>query len=354
MKSDAFSFASDNCAGVHPTVMAAMAAANEGYVHSYGDDVYTREAVAIINRLFGGDASVFLVYNGTGANVTGISHLIRSYQTVYCAAAAHIHVDECGSLEHYAGCKVVALPSDDGKITSEAMEPYLVGIGDEHRSQPGLISITQPTEYGVLYTPDEIRHLADFAHGRGMKLHMDGARIANASAALNLPVEHFTTACGVDLVSFGAAKNGMMFGEAVVFLDQEAARAFPYVRKQGMQLHSKMRFMAAQFIAMLTDDLWLENARHANAMTRRLHEGLCRISEIKVTRQVHCNAIFACFPKEWIVPMQERFHFYVWDESVNEVRLMTSFQTTTKEVDAFLAALIEEAGKSSKEGVIVN
>lgn len=353
MKPDAYSFASDNCAGVHPAVMAAMAAANEGYVHSYGDDVFTKEAVAKISRLFGGNASVYLVYNGTGANVTGISHLIRSYETVYCAAAAHIHVDECGSLEHYAGCKVVALPTDDGKITPEAILPHLTGIGDEHRSQPGMISITQPTEYGVLYTPDEIRKLADFAHQRGMKLHMDGARIANAAAALQLPVKDFTTACGVDLVSFGAAKNGMMFGEAVVFIHEEAAKAFPYIRKQGMQLHSKMRFMAAQFNAMLTDDLWLANARHANAMTRRLYEGLCQISAIHITRPVQCNAIFACLPKPLIEPLQQRFHFYVWNEATNEVRLMTSFQTTEAEVDAFLATLTEEAGKLAGEGVTV-
>jgi threonine aldolase len=339
LKTDTYSFASDNCAGVHPKVMEALAEANHGYVHSYGDDVYTAEAEKLVRSHFGNQSAVFFVYNGTGANVTGITHLMRSYQTVFCAETGHIHVDECGSLEHYCGCKVVALPTEDGKITPDDIAPRLVGIGDEHRSQPGMISITQPTEYGVLYTVDEIMHLSEFARENHMLLHMDGARIANAAAALNLPMKAFTTDCGVDLLSFGATKNGIMFGEGVVFLKEDLEKAFPYIRKQGMQLHSKMRFIASQFIAILTDNLWLKNARHANEMMQRLYLGITQIPTVTITRPVHCNALFALMPKEVIEPLQQHFHFYTWNEQTGEVRLMTSYQTTESEVDKFLVAL---------------
>ncbi len=336
MKSDQYNFASDNCAGVHPLVLKAIEDANNGYVHSYGDDVYTKQAEKLIRDQFGEKAAVFFVYNGTGANVTGISRLIKSYQTIYCAETAHIHVDECGSLEHYAGCKVAALPSGDGKVHVEAVKEKLVGIGDEHRSQPGMISITQPTEYGVLYSVDEIKSLSDFAHANGMLLHMDGARIANASASMNLSLKALTADCGIDLLSFGATKNGILFGEAVVFFRADLAESFKYIRKQGMQLHSKMRFISVQFTAIMSGSLWIDNARHANAMARKLHTGLLELPDISFTQEVSCNAIFAKFPGKIIKPLQQKYHFYTWNEQINEVRLMTSFQTSEMEIDEFL------------------
>ena len=339
MKSDKYSFASDNCAGVHQNIMEALNKTNAGYVHSYGDDGYTREAVETIKNQFDGKASVYFVYNGTGANVTGITQLVNSYHTVFCSQAGHIHVDECGSLEHYAGCKVVAIPSVDGKISPEQIAPLLVGVGDEHRSQPGLISITQPTECGVVYTQNEIRRLSDFAHQHNMHLHMDGARISNAAAAMGLKLKELTSFCGVDLLSLGATKNGLMFGEAVVFLNQDLDKYYPYIRKQGMQLHSKMRFIAAQFQEMFGTDLWIENAAHANNMAQRLLRGIEKYSQITVTQKVQCNAIFAILPKEMIEDLQKTFHFYVWDESTCEVRLMTSYQTTEQEVDEFIEAV---------------
>jgi threonine aldolase len=339
MKTDQFSFASDNCAGVHPEVMKALMAANQGYVHSYGEDVYTEQAENLIRNLFTDQAAVFFVYNGTGANVTGITQLIRSYETVFCSETAHIHVDECGSLEHYAGCKLVALPSTNGKITPQQIEVKLTGKGDEHRSQPGMVSITQPTEYGVLYTADEIKALADFVHENGMLLHMDGARIANAAAAMNLSLKALTVDLGVDVLSFGAAKNGIMFGEAVVIFDKNQAASYRYIRKQGMQLHSKMRFIAAQFIALLADDLWLKNALHANSMAQLLCQKISRLPGIKITQPVQCNAVFATFPEKALETMQSRFHFYTWNEPTNEVRLMTSFQTTETDVASFADAL---------------
>ena len=339
MKTDTFNFASDNCAGVHPIIFHALEKANEGYVHSYGDDVLTRKAVKLIQEQFGETSEVFFVYNGTGANVTGITHLTRSYQTVYCAETAHIHVDECGSLENYAGCKVVAIPTETGKITPDLIRARMTKIGDEHRSQPGLVSITQPTEYGVLYTLQEIQELAAFSHRNGMRLHMDGARIANAAAAMNLSLKAITADAGVDVLAFGGTKNGMMFGEAVIFFSSDHGAAFPYIRKQGMQLHSKMRYIAAQFIALLTDDLWMQNARHANKMMARLYQGIAQIPHVKITRPVEGNALFAIFPEAIIEPLQQEFHFYTWNEAINEVRLMTSFQTTVVEVDTFIEAL---------------
>jgi len=339
MKSDIYSFASDNCAGVDLEIMRALNDVNKGYVHSYGDDVYTKEAEETIKSKFDGKASVYFVYNGTGANVTGISQLVHSYHTVYCSQVGHIHVDECGSLEHYAGCKVIALPSIDGKIMPAQIAPLLVGIGDEHRSQPGLISITQPTEYGVLYSQEEIKELAVFAHDNNMHLHMDGARISNAAAALKLSLKDLTSECGVDLLSLGATKNGLMFGEAVVFLNNDLDTFYPYVRKQGMQLHSKMRFIATQFQEMFGTDRWLNNAIHANNMAQRLVRGIEKHPHIVITQPVQCNAIFAILPESIIPDLQKSFHFYIWDESKGEVRLMTSFQTTQQEVDHFVEAI---------------
>lgn len=350
MKSDQYSFASDNCAGVHPVVMEGLMKVNQGYVHSYGDDVYTQEARDTISQHFGGNAAVQFVYNGTGANVTAITHLIRSFHTVFCSQQGHIHVDECGSLEHYCGCKVVALPSKDGKLSPGSIDPLLVGIGDEHRSQPGLISITQPTEYGVLYSPEEIGKLADFAHEHNMLLHMDGARIANAADALKLPLKSFTKDCGVDVVSLGATKNGLMFGEAVVFMNKAAETCYPYIRKQGMQLHSKMRFIAAQFQTLFATDLWLDNASHANAMARRLLRGLRDLPGISITQDSQCNALFAVMPKRIIPALQQRFHFYTWDEENNEVRLMTSFQTTEVEVDALISGISQALRQTMSGG----
>lgn len=341
MKTDQYSFASDNCAGVHPQVMKALLDVNIGYTHAYGEDAVTRQAEKMMQELMGEKCRIFFVYNGTGANVTGISQVIHPYETVYCSDAAHIHVDECGAIERYAGCKVVSIPTSHGKLHRNDVEPLLTGIGDVHRSQPGILSITQPTEYGVVYTVDEIRELSAFAHAYGMLMHVDGARIANAAVALNVSLKEMITESGVDLMSFGAAKNGIMFGEAVVLVNPKIGKAFPFVRKQGMQLHSKMRYISAQFIALLTDDLWLKNAAHANRMAHRLYQGLSHMEQVTVQHPVHCNSVFAVLPEHMIAPMQERYHFYTWDHFRKEVRLMTSFQTREEEVDALLQSLAE-------------
>lgn len=337
-------FASDNFAGAHPEVLAALAAANVGHASSYGSDGWTARAEALLREQFGSETAPFLVFNGTAANVVGLATLLRPSQSVLCAETSHLNVDECGAPERFIGCKLVAIPAPEAKLTPASVAPQLKGFGFVHHSQPGAISITQATEYGTIYTPAEVRALADLAHANKMILHMDGARIANAAATLGVPLRAFTTDAGVDIVSFGGTKNGLLAAEAVIFRDQNRAAEFGYVRKQGMQLASKMRFVSAQIAALLENGLWLKSATHANAMARRLEQQVRNIPGLTITQKVEANAVFARVPREWIAPLQERAFFYVWDETGCEVRWMTSFDTTPDDVDRFGRAVAEVAG----------
>lgn len=338
------SFASDNNAGAHPEVLAAIARANVGHVKAYGDDPYTAAAIERFRAELGDAAEVFFVFGGTGANVTGLQTLLRSHEAIVCSEYSHIHVDECGAPEKFTGSKLLTVQPPDGKLTPELVATRVRGIGDQHHVQPRVVSITQATEYGTVYTAAEIAALAAYAHGHGMYLHVDGARIANAAAALGVPLRAFITDAGVDVLSFGGTKNGMLGGEAVIFLDPALARDARFVRKQAMQLPSKMRFVAAQFDALLADGLWLRSAAHANAMARRLADGVRRIAGVTVTQAVDANAVFAILPRECIAPLQEESFFYVWDEVRSEVRWMASFDTTGEDVDRFVAAVSRVAG----------
>jgi threonine aldolase len=336
------SFASDNNAGIHPEILEAIARANHGHVVAYGDDLYTRSAVKKFEEHFGPGIDVFFTFNGTGANVLGLQALTRSYHAVLCSDYAHIYSDECGAPEKHSGCKLIPLPNVDGKITLDAVRHAYHGIGDQHHVQPRVISITHSTEMGTVYKPEEIRALADIAHDNEMFLHMDGARIANAAASLGQTLRQATRDLGVDVLSFGGTKNGIMGGEAVIFFNQQHARQqelsrdFLYLRKQGMQLASKMRFIAAQFEALLTDDLWRRSAEHANRMARLLEQEVRRIREVKVVWPVEANGVFAQIPPHAIEKIKARYFFYPWIEEENIVRWMCSFDTTEEDVKDFV------------------
>jgi threonine aldolase len=338
------SFASDNNAGVHPKVLQAISAVNRGHVVGYGDDPYTEAAVRKFQQHFGRDIEVFIVFNGTAANCLSLKALTESYHAVICADGAHIYTDECGAPEKFTGCKLIPIPTADGKLTLESVRHAYHGIGDQHHVQPRVISITQATEMGTVYTPREVRDLARFAHERGMFLHMDGARIANAAVSLGLTLREATRDLGVDVLSFGGTKNGAMGAEAVVFFHQKFSRDFLYLRKQGMQLASKMRFISAQLDAVLTNDLWRKNAQHANRMAKLLEKEISRISNVKIVYKVEANGVFAQIPRPAIARLQKRYFFYVWNEETSVVRWMCSFDTTEQDVKQFarfVAATVE-------------
>ncbi|UPL13511.1 threonine aldolase family protein [Microbacterium galbinum] len=338
-------FASDNYSGIHPEVLAAIATANDGHQGAYGSDAYTARLQEVVRSHFGERAEAFPVFNGTGANVTGLQSMLPRWGAVIAATTAHINVDEGGAPEKIGGFKLLTVPTDDGKLTPELIDREAWGWGDEHRAQPLVVSITQSTELGTLYTADEIRTIADHAHERGMKLHLDGARLSNAAAALDLPLAAFTTDAGVDVLSFGGTKNGAMLGEAVVVLNPEASDGLIYSRKFNMQLSSKMRFVSAQLIALLEGDLWLRNARHANAMAARLRgeieQGIASgsITGVAFTQPTQSNGVFATLPDGVADALRESFRFYDWDAARNEVRWMCSFDTHEDDVDAFVTEL---------------
>ena len=335
------SFASDNNAGVHPEVLAAITSANEGHVVGYGDDPYTESAKKKFEEHFGTGIEVYFTFNGTGANVLGLQALTRPYNAILCSDYAHICVDECGAPEKHTGCKLIPLPHQDGKITVDAVKHAYHGIGDQHHVQAKVVSITQSTEMGTVYTPEEIQALARFAHERDMFLHMDGARIANAAASMGQTLRQATRDLGVDVLSFGGTKNGMMGGEAVVFFDKALSADFLYLRKQGMQLASKMRFIAIQFEALLTNDLWRRSAEHANQMARVLEVEVRKIPQVRIAWPVEANGVFAQIPSYAVEKIKERYFFYPWVEEQCIVRWMCSFDTTEKDVKDFAQVVAE-------------
>lgn len=328
-------FASDNYAGVHPEIMAALHRANHGHSPSYGADPFTERAIRKFHELFGKDAEVFFAYNGTGANVLGLSALTRSFESIICSDLAHINVDESTAPEKFTGCKLLTIPTKDGKIYPNEIESKIQRIGDQHHPQARVISISQSTEYGTVYTAEEIKAISGIARKHNLFLHMDGARISNAAVGLGKEFSTITRDAGVDVLSFGGTKNGMMFGEAVVFLTPGLAKGFPFIRKQSMQLHSKMRFISSQFEALLSNDLWKRNAEHANRMATLLEQEIRKTKKAEITQRVQANGVFVKLPPEIIPQLQEHSFFYVWNESISEARLMCSFDTTEETIKSF-------------------
>ncbi len=341
-------FASDNHARAHPEVLEAIAAANEGHAGSYGADPWTERAAGVLGEHFGADARAFFVFNGTGANVSAIDALTRPFEGVICTETAHMNVDECGAVERLAGTKLLTVGTEHGKLGPDDIARWESSRGDEHRVQARLVSVTQASELGTVYTVDETRAIADVAHRLGMLVHVDGARLANAAAALGASFAELTTDAGVDAVSFGGTKNGLLFGEAVVFCRPALAESFLFTRKQLGQLASKMRFVAAQFEALLSGDLWLRSARHANEMAARLAAAVEAIDGVEVSHPVESNAVFARLPRAAIdrllAELPGEHPFYVWDEARDEVRWMCSWDTTEADVDEFAGKIAEAIG----------
>lgn len=335
-------FDSDNCAGVHPEILAALSAANGGHQPSYGDDVYTAHLQEVFKGHFGEHTEAFPVFNGTGANVLALQAMTEPWSGVICAETAHANTDEGGAPERVAGLKLLPVPTPDGKLTPELIDRQAHGRGDEHRAQPRVVSITQSTEQGTLYTAEEIAAICAHAHERDMTLHVDGTRLANAAAALDLPFRAFTTDVGVDVLSFGGTKNGLLFGECVVVLTPEAIRGMKYLRKSATQLASKMRFISAQFIALLEGDLWLRNAQRANAMATRLHEAVRDLPGVEIPRVPQANAVFARLDRGVAERLGKRYRFETLNPAAGEVRWVCSFDTTEADVAALAAALTEE------------
>ena len=338
------SFASDNYASAHPDVLAAMERANDGHAVSYGADPWTARALEVLRRHFGAGAQALLVFNGSGANVVCIRAVCRPWEAVICADTAHVNVDEGGAPERIAGVKLLTVATPDGKLTPDDVRAHVTRVGDEHAVQARLVTITQSSEYGTRYTPEETRALADTAHELGLVLHMDGSRLSNAAAGMGCGLGELVGEVGVDVLSLGGTKNGMVLGEAVVFLDPALADGAKYLRKQTLQLASKGRFLAAQFEAMFEGDLWRRNAAHANAMAARLAERLSAIPGVSITQKVQANGVFVVMPRDAADAVRAQWPFYTWDETKREERLMCSWDTTAEEVDAFAEALGEACG----------
>lgn len=332
------SFASDNYSGIHPEVFEAIQLANSHHQISYGDDMFTAEAVQLFEKEFG-NVSVLFSFNGTGANVICLKCCTLPFQAVICSDLAHIHVDECGAPTQSIGCSLLPIPTTDGKLTPELIQPLLSRLGNVHHTQPKVISISQSTEVGTIYSIDELKALCRFAHDNDMYVHLDGARISNAVAALGVTLKEATVDCGIDIMSFGGTKNGLMIGEAVLVFNDELKANAPYFQKQSAQLFSKNRFIAAQFKALLSNDLWLRMATHANKMAQLLSAEIQQLPGVKITRKVQANAVFAIIPKKAIEPLQAKYPFYIWDEETLELRWMCSFDTTEEDIENFVCTL---------------
>jgi threonine aldolase len=332
-------FASDNNSGVHPEIMKAILDANIGHSIGYGDDPFTQKAKKIFKSVFGEQSEVFFVFLGTGANVLGLKAITHSFHSIICADTAHINIDECSAPEKFTGCKLIPIPTANGKLTPELILPYLHGFDFEHHAQPKVISITQTTEMGTVYTTNELKEICNLAHNYGLLVHMDGARIANAAVSLKVGFGEMVNEAGVDVLSFGGTKNGLMYGEAIVFLKPGLSENFKYIRKQGMQLASKMRFISAQFIAYFENQLWERNANHSNKMAQLLVNKIKDFPKVKITQQVQSNGIFAIIPQNIIENLQNEYFFYVWNEEHSEVRWMTSWDTTSEDVEGFTKSL---------------
>jgi len=338
-------FGSDNNAGVHPDILKEIISSNSGHVTGYGTDIYTEQAKSIFKEHLGSSTETYFVFTGTGANVLGLSAITRSWNSVITASTAHLEGDECGAPEKFIGCKVLVVDTPNGKVTPALIDKHIHGIDFEHHSQPKVVSITQATEMGTVYSVDEIKAISDFTHMNGMLLHMDGARIANAAVYLNLPFKAFTTDAGVDVLSFGGTKNGMMLGESICFLREGLSDEFKYIRKQGMQLASKMRFISAQYIGYFRNDLWKTCAAHSNEMARMLGDKLKLIPGISLTQVVQSNGIFVIMPFDIAERMRSHYFFYPWDEKRSEWRLMCSWDTEEKEIEDFVTLLKKELNK---------
>ena len=336
-------FASDNNAGIHPEILKEIANVNTGHVVGYGADIYTESAIELFKSQFGSQTEVFFVFTGTAANVLGLSAVVRPWNSVIASSTAHLETDECGAPEKFLGCKVLTVDTADGRIDIDGIARHMHGFDFEHHSQPKVISITQSTEMGTVYSAEAIRKIADYVHSKGLLLHMDGSRIANAAVSLGLPFKAFTTDAGVDILSFGGTKNGMMSGEAICFLKPGLTENFKYMRKQGMQLASKMRFISAQYNAYFRNDLWKECASHANAMAQLLAEKLKGFSQIRITQEVQANGVFVIMPKELAEKLQKQYFFYPWNEATSEYRLMTAWDTEAEDIERF-AEYIENEG----------
>lgn len=335
-------FGSDNFSGVLPEVLTAIEEAAYGHEHSYGEDRYSEKAIADFKTIFGEQTEVYFVYNGTGANILSLSAFAHSYDAVICAETAHINVDECGAIEKQTGCKLLTVPTFDGKLTTGLIQNHTHGFGDQHHSQPRVISLTQCTESGTVYSIAELREICDFAHAHGMYVHMDGARLSNAIAYLGCDPIDITAKAGIDVLSFGGTKNGMLFGEAVLFFHPPVTGEVKYIRKQLMQLHSKTRFIAAQFSAVLKNNLWLKSAAHANQMAQLLSGEAAKIPGIKITQEVQGNEVFAIIPRDKINALREECFFYTWDENASEIRWVCSFDTTESDIIEFVNLLRKE------------
>ncbi|TWV09875.1 low specificity L-threonine aldolase [Bacteroidaceae bacterium HV4-6-C5C] len=333
------SFASDNNSGVHPLVMEALNLANRDHAIGYGDDPWTVEAVKKVKEEFTSDCEPLFVFNGTGSNAIALQLATRPYNAILCAETAHIYVDECGAPARMTGCHVRPIATTDGKLTPELIRPHLKNFGEQHHSQPGAIYISQCTELGTIYTVEELKALTGLAHEYGLYVHMDGARLANACVALNATFKELTVDCGIDVLSFGGTKNGLMLGESVIVFNDALKAEARYIRKQSAQLASKLRYLSCQFTAYLTDELWKKNATHANKMAVDLYNGLVSIPGVSFTQKMESNQLFLTMPRKVIDKLLESYYFYFWNEPANEIRLVTSFDTTEADIQSFLAAV---------------
>jgi threonine aldolase len=332
-------FGSDNHSGVHPQIMNEINTVNKGFFEAYGEDNYTKKTKDVLRKKFGSNSEVFFVGNGTAANILGLKAVTSSFNSIICPETAHLNVHECCGPEKFLGCKITTIPTNDGKLTVDLVKNNLEGFNDVHMAQPKVISITQATETGTVYTCSEIKKLSSFAHKNNLLIHMDGARLCNAAVYLNKNLKEITDDVGVDVLSFGGTKNGMMFGDAVVFFDKKLSENFEFYRKQGMHLTSKMRFISAQFKAFFKDDLWLKNAQHANKMAQMLNKKLKDVSELEVIYKVEANAVFVKIPTNILLKIQKKYFFHVFDTKNSIARLMCSYNTSEEDVLEFIEAI---------------